>query len=132
MIEVTAGNKLDNGKVLVITKNSHQPFSPQEYYAVKEDKVDQFIKERKGLDFNKGFQKTLTVATSIVSGILAGCYVKSNLLIKSAIGTMAGLGILFGLKAIDEGLNDKLTKNMLKRNDAEDITKDMIDKYQQQ
>jgi len=131
MIEVSATNKLDNGKVLVVTKNSRQPFNTQEYYAVKEDKVDQFIKERKGLALNNGFQKTLTYATSIISGILAGCYVKSNLLIKSAVGTAAGLGILSGLKAVDSAINDKSMKNMLKRNDAEDITKEMIEKYQQ-
>ena len=128
MLDVAVTNKLDNGNVLVVSKDVNMPNSPKEYYSVKEESADRFIKERKSLDFANKFQNTMSVATSIVGGILSASAVK-NKIAKGFVGVAAGLGIYKVCELLDEKLNKKSMNNMLTRNDAKDITKEMIEKH---
>ena len=130
MLDVSVSNRLDNGKMLVVASDSHKPTN-KEYYAVKEENTDRFVKERKSLDFANKFQKSLSAATSIVGGILAAVAVKNNIA-KGLVGVASGFGIYKAFEFIDNKLNKKSISNMLKRNDAVDITSEMVNKSQEQ
>ena len=130
MLEMNVTNRLGNGNVLVVAKDLNNPNNQKEYYSVKEENTDRFIKERKGLESANKFQKVLSVGTSIVGGVIVASKMKTNKVISGFVGVLSAVGFLNVLGYVDNKLNEIGMKNLLKRNNAKNITEEMTTKQQ--
>ena len=128
MLEMNVMNRLGNGNVLVVAQDSKNPKAQKEFYSVKEENKDRFIKERKGLEMTDKFQKVLSAGTSIVGGVIVASKMKSNKVLNGFVGVLAGVGFYNILSYVDNFLNEKGMQNMLKRNNAKDITEEIVSK----
>ena len=126
MIDLKIADKMDDGNVLIAAKKKKSSKQPTEYYSVKEEKADEFIKGRKSADLIDRLQRTLTIPAALSCGYLSTALFKGRLA-KAVTGIAVTVASYKAFHYADKKVNDSQVKNLLKRTEAKDVTSEMTE-----
>ena len=123
MMEFNVVNKLDDNKVLISETNKYSENKPVRYYIANQDNADKFIKTKKSLEMVDKFQKSMSGALAISTGVLAGVSMKhGGKAGKIATGIAVAAATLIGALKLDKAVDNLSQKNNMKRMNVEEIT----------
>jgi len=130
MLDVAISKKMDDGRVMVTASSVATPKIIKEVYLVKEDKADNFIKERKGIEMADRVQKGLSIGSAVVCGMAVASKMKAGMIGKAFGALAAGFGVFKVFEPLDKKLNKMGMENLLKRNDAEIVPPEKAEEVQ--